>query len=181
MTSGAEAGMSAHAAIGRIMQNGYAVQDWRSAAEHWGRVLGVGPFFIMEHIDFEWCEYRGRRVQIDLSVAIAYSGDFQIELVQQHNDAPSIYRDFLSDNAPGLQHVGALTGDLGQSLQQAGLADRIIQQGVTRAGVRFAYVDTVAFNGTMLELIETNPAMLKGFAYMQKAASEWDGQDIIRG
>jgi hypothetical protein len=170
-----------HDAIGRIMQNGYVVHDWRNAAEHWGSVLGVGPFFSMQHVDFEWCEYRGQRVQIDMSVGIAYSGDFQIELVQQHNDAPSIYLDFLRDNKPGLQHVGALTGNLSQTLQQSGLQEKIIQQGLTRAGVRFAYLDTVAFNGTMLELIETNPAMLKSFAYMQKAALQWDGKECIRG
>jgi Glyoxalase/Bleomycin resistance protein/Dioxygenase superfamily len=149
-----------HDAIGRIMQNGYVVHDWRNAAEHWGSVLGVGPFFSMQHVDFEWCEYRGQRVQIDMSVGIAYSGDFQIELVQ---------------------HVGALTGNLSQTLQQSGLQEKIIQQGLTRAGVRFAYLDTVAFNGTMLELIETNPAMLKSFAYMQKAALQWDGKECIRG
>ena len=115
-----------------------------------------------------------------MSVGIAYSGDFQIELVQQHNDAPSIYRDFLRDNAPGLQHVGALTANLDASLQSGGFLDRIVQQGVTTAGVRFAYVDTVAFNGTMLELIETNPSMLKSFAYMQKEAENWDGSVAIR-
>lgn len=167
-------------AVGRIMQNGYVVEDWRTAAEHWARVLDVGPFFAMQHLEFEWCEYRGKRVNIDMSVGIAYSGDFQIELVQQHNDAPSIYRDFLRDNAPGLQHVGALTSNLDESLQGGGFLDRIVQQGVTAAGVRFAYVDTVAFNGTMLELIETNPSMLKAFAYMQKEAENWDRIEAIR-
>ena len=162
------------------MQNGYVVNDWRAAASHWADKLQVGPFFAMQHVPFEWCEYRGKRVTIDMSVAIAYSGDYQIELVQQHNDAPSIYQDFLRDNSAGLQHVGALTENLQECLQQSGLQEKIVQQGLTTAGVHFAYVDTVAFNGTMLELIETNPSMLKAFNYMQSSAERWDGIEAIR-
>ena len=40
--------------FGPIFQNGFAVHEWRPAAEHWIEVMGVGPFFIMEHIEFEW-------------------------------------------------------------------------------------------------------------------------------
>jgi len=164
----------------RIMQNGFAVPDWREAASHWSSVLGVGPFFALEHIEFEWCEYRGERVEIDMSVAIAYSGDFQIELVQQHNDAPSIYSDFLAHNAPGLQHVGALVDDLEACIAQHGWEEKIVQQGRTAAGARFAYIDTVLHNGTMLELIQTSEAALKAFEYMRNQARTWDGSSPIR-
>jgi len=167
--------------FGRIMQNGFVVPDWEAAAQHWSSRLGVGPFFVMRHIEFEWCEYRGERVDIDMSVAIAYSGDYQVELVQQHNDAPSIYADFLKLNKPGLQHVGTLVSDLDQALDEHQLRDLIIQQGVTAAGARFAYVDTVMHNGTMLELIETSEAALKAFEYMRQSAKDWDGSKPIRG
>ncbi|MEM7504967.1 MAG: VOC family protein, partial [Pseudomonadota bacterium] len=142
-------------ALGPIMQNGYVVRDWREAAAHWATVLGVGPFFALEHVEFAKCRYRGEPTAIDMTVAIAYTGDFQIELVQQHNDAPSIYTDFLARNPPGLQHVGTLVDDLDAALDENGLRSRIVQQGCTTAGARFAYVDTVLHDGTMLELIET--------------------------
>ena len=166
---------------GRIMQNGFVVPDWEAAAQHWSSQLGVGPFFVLRHIEFEWCEYRGERVEIDMSVAIAYSGNFQIELVQQHNDAPSIYTDFLKTNRPGLQHVGALVENLDRALDEHGLRGKIVQQGMTSAGARFAYVDTVLHNGSMLELIETSPQSLKAFAYMQACSENWDGSKPIRG
>ena len=166
---------------GRIMQNGFLVPDWQLAAEHWSGVLGVGPFFAMRHIEFEWCEYRGERVEIDMSVGIAYSGDYQVELVEQHNDAPSIYRDFLSKNQPGLQHVGALVANLDRLLEERNLHDKIVQQGMTKAGARFAYLDTVMHNGTMLELIETSDKALEAFAYMQACSQNWDGSRAIRG
>ena len=163
------------------MQNGFVVDDWRKAAEHWAHALGTGPFFVVEHIEFAECRYRGKSTAIDMSVAIAYAGGLQIELVEQHNDAPSIYRDFLRDNAPGLQHVGALTDDLDRALDENRLRTRIVQDGITASGQRFAYVDTVLHNGSMLEIIETDAAMLKSFDYMQNAARDWDGAKPIRG
>lgn len=168
-------------AVGPVMQNGFIVPDWRAAALHWAEQLGVGPFFVVEHVEFSECRYRGEPTDIDMSVAIAYAGSFQIELVEQHNDAPSIYRDFLHANAPGLQHVGALSEDLDAALDLNGLRERIIQDGVTSAGQRFAYVDTILHNGTMLEIVETDAAMRQGFDYMERAAANWDGSRPIRG
>ena len=162
------------------MQNGYVVEDWRAAAEHWAKNLGVGPFFPMEHVPFAECRYKGEPTDIDVTVAIAYSGDYQIELVQQLNDAPSIYTEFSRHNAPGLQHVGTLVDDLDRALDENDFRDRIVQDGITRAGQRFAYVDTVLHNGTMLEIIETDESMRKGFAYMQNAAADWDGSRPVR-
>ena len=163
------------------MQSGFVVRDWRRAALHWSKHLGVGPFFTLEHIEFDECRYRGEPAEIDMSVAIAYTGKHQIELVEQHNDTPSIYNDFLQHNRPGLQHVGTLVEDVDATLDANGLRDRIIQDGRTSAGQRFAYVDTILHNGTMLELIETDEKMLSTFAYMQKAADGWDGCEPIRG
>jgi len=166
--------------FGPIMQNGYVVRDWRRAAEHWTQVLGAGPFFVMEHIAFTESLYRGRPSPIDVTVAIAYSGEHQIELVQQHNDAPSIYRDFLATSPEGLQHVGALVDDLDAIIAAQGWQDRVVQRAVTAAGMRAAYVDTVSHGGTMIELIEKNEAMLSAFGYMQRAAQEWTGERPIR-
>jgi hypothetical protein len=163
------------------MQNGFVVRNWREAALHWAENLGVGPFFVVEHVAFAECRYHGEPTDIDMSVAIAYAGGFQVELVEQHNDAPSIYRDFLVANAPGLQHVGALTRDLDAALDQNDLRNRVVQDGITASGQRFAYVDTVLHNGTMLEIIETDAAMRRGFDYMEKAAADWDGSKPIRG
>jgi hypothetical protein len=165
---------------GPILQNGYVVRDWRRAAEHWSSVLGVGPFFVMEHIEFAECHYQGQPVTIDMSVAIAYSGDLQIELVEQHNDAPSIYRDFLETRGEGLQHVGTLVDDLDAILDARGWRPSIVQAGRTTVGQRFAYVDVGIHPGGMLELIETTPAARAAFDYMKEAAAHWNGERPIR-
>ena len=82
---------------GPIMQNGFVVRDLEAAVHFWAETFGVGPFFAMRHIPFATCVYRGEPTDADLSVAIAYSGEHQIELVQQHNDAPSIYSEWLDE------------------------------------------------------------------------------------
>lgn len=165
---------------GPTIQNGYVVRDWRRAAEHWSTVMGVGPFFVMEHIEFAECTYRGLPSPIDMSVAIAYSGDLQIELVQQHNDCPSIYRDHLERYGEGLQHVGALVENVDDVLEAHGWKPLVIQGGSTTVGQRFAYVDVGAHPGDMLELIETTPSARSAFEYMRNAAREWTGDRPIR-
>ncbi len=167
--------------FGPILQNGYAVHDWRAAADHWINVMGVGPFFLMDHIEFEWCEFRGEPVDIDMGVVIAYTGNQQIELVQQYNDAPSIYTEFLARNEPGLQHMGVLIDDLQATLDQHDLRKKIVQQGRTSNGINFAYVDTIFHNGTMLELIEVDASARSAFDYMKSKADNWDGTDPVRG
>ena len=44
-----------------------------------------------------------------MSIALANSGDLQIELIQQVNDAPSMYKEFLDAGHEGLQHVAMPT------------------------------------------------------------------------
>jgi hypothetical protein len=167
--------------FGPIFQSGYVVEDWEAAARHWIDRLGVGPFFVLRNVEFSQCLYRGEPTDADVTVALAFSGEHQIELVQQHNVAPSIYTDFLERSPYGLQHVGALTTDLDLALDSHGLRDRRIQWGETAAGQRFAYVDTVLTEGTMLELIEADRDMLDAFAHMRRAAADWDGSKPIRG
>lgn len=167
--------------FGDIMQNGYVVDDLETAAMHWVNTLGVGPFFFMEHIEFSESFYRGKPAEIDMSVAIAYSGNLQIELVQQHNDAPSIYKTFRDQHGQGLQHVGALVDNLDTCLSTNNAESLKLQWGTTGAGQRFAYLATDFHNGAMIELIEADESMHNAFTSMQRTASEWDGSHPLRG
>jgi hypothetical protein len=53
------------------LQNGYVVRDLHRAMEYWTTVLGVGPFFLVEHAHMEDYEAYGEPMAIDMSVAIA--------------------------------------------------------------------------------------------------------------
>lgn len=161
--------------FGPVMQVAYVVDDVRVAAQRWADAFGVGPFFIQDHVRYREQAYRGEPSSLDVSLAFAFSGELQIELIQQHNDAPSIYRDFLAAGGQGAQHLGALSADL--DADTARLIERgfkIVQRGVSEVGG----VQTIFFEspmGGVVELIAACDGVRGAFAAMKAAAEHWDG------
>ncbi|MGY4472453.1 hypothetical protein ACVWWK_008162 [Bradyrhizobium sp. LB9.1b] len=91
--------------FGAVRQNGYVVRDIHAAMKHWIDVMGVGPWYYMDRVKTDWFRHRGENSAVEMSIALANSGDLQIELIQQRNDAPSLYREFLDSGHEGLQHM----------------------------------------------------------------------------
>lgn len=117
-----------------------------------------------------------------MSIALANSGDLQIELIQQRNDAPSMYKEFLDAGHEGLQHMSFWTHD------HQGLYDKALALGYTvghegsiggKLG-RFAYFDTQAHPGTIIEISDISGPKGKTFAHIRQVAANWDGSDPIR-
>jgi hypothetical protein len=167
--------------FGPVVQNAFVVHDLEAAAHHWSSKLGVGPFFVIEHIQFASVYFRGAPLTLDISVAVAQWGELQIELIVQHNSAASIYTEFSARHGQGLQHLGVMTASLDVDLERLRLLDIVpVQWGVTVAGLRFAYINTDAHPGGMIELIETGSAVEAFFAKLRKAAAQWDGSRPLR-
>lgn len=168
--------------FGPIMQTCWVVRDLEAAMQHW-LALGVGPFHVLDNIAFEEITHRGRHSPIDIRVGYAYSGDYQVELVQQKNAAPSIYHEFLEAGLQGQHHVGMVTKTFDQHLATA---DRhgfdVLQYGKVEGGGRIAYLDTQgAFPGTIIEIIEENEMLAGAFALFREASANWDGKtDPVR-
>ncbi|MDX1580959.1 MAG: VOC family protein, partial [Alphaproteobacteria bacterium] len=76
-----------------VFQNAWVVTDVFEAARKWVDFYGVGPFYVMEHLDLADIKYRGEPGKLDISVALAQAGPVQIELIQQFNPDNSAYRD----------------------------------------------------------------------------------------
>ena len=169
--------------LGPIVQFSYVVDDLDAAITHWAEVLQVGPFFVLEHVPYRICRFRGEATPLDMSVALAYSHDVQIELVIQHNDAPSIFKEFRDARGAGLQHVGVVTDDLERDLRHfAARGVRPLQDGEADNGTRFAYLDTALVPGTMLELFQLPAPISSAFESMRRAAQSWvPGRDPPRG
>jgi hypothetical protein len=74
------------------MQFAFVPKDFDAAVKHWTETMGVGPFYLIENNLLGEGKYLGEPYHCVFSIAIAYWGDMQIELVRQENDAPSIYR-----------------------------------------------------------------------------------------
>ena len=169
------------ARFGSLVQNGYVVRDLERSMEHWTRVVGVGPFFVLEHIQFGDVFLRGAPMKIDLTVGVAYWGEVQVELIYQHDTAPSIYTEFAAEKGEGLQHVGVMTDSVERHLEElAQHGVKPVQWGATAAGIRFAYLNTDQHPGGMIELIERGPAIDAFFSMAHDAARNWDGRNPVR-
>ena len=167
--------------FGNVRQNGYVVRDIEAAMAHWTEVLGVGPFYYIEKVEVENFTYKGEASDADMSIALANSGDLQIELIQQRNDAPSMYRDFLEAGHEGLQHMAYWTTNFQSDY------DRLLAQGFTvgQAGQigengRFVYFETEGHPGTVIELSDISGPKGGFFKHIAEVASTWDGTKPIR-
>src|SRR5512134_1649331 len=94
--------------FGTIRQIAFVVRDLERALGYWTETLGIGPFFVLREITPDTFRYRGEPSPAPtMTIAFANSGDMQIELIRQHDDRPSAYRDFLASGREGLQHVSS--------------------------------------------------------------------------
>lgn len=167
--------------FGVVRQNGYVIRDMDAALQHWTDTLGIGPFFLFEHVPTTEFQYRGVPSAVDISIALANTGSLQIELIVQHNDAPTIYLDFLAAGNEGLHHVGAFTETFEADLRRLdGAGYTVAQSGCIAGGTSFAYYDTETHPGSVMEIIDVSGPTADMFQMIEDAAREWDGTEPIR-
>lgn len=167
--------------FGPIRQNGYVVRDLERALAYWTGTLGVGPFYRIDEVPVRNFRFRGEPSQPRLTIALANSGGLQIELIQQHDDAPSMYREFLAAGHEGLQHVACWTDDFDAALKTAEARGfEIGQSGEIGRNGRFVYFDVQEHPGTVLELSEISGPKGEFFARIRDEAADWDGRDPVR-
>lgn len=172
--------MLAHLRNRRVIQNSWVVADLDAAMQNWIETTGIGPFFVVSNVPIEEQKYRGRDTSIDVTIALAQAGDIQIELVAQHNAAPSAYRDLVPAGQSAFHHVAFYSTDYDADLKA--YTDRGIAVAFSGsfAGKRFCYLDTSPTLGHMVELIEDSAAQRDFFAKIRAAAADWDGSNAIR-
>jgi catechol 2,3-dioxygenase-like lactoylglutathione lyase family enzyme len=167
--------------FGPIRQNGYVVRDLDRALAYWTGTLGVGPFYRIDDVPVRNFRFHGEPSEPRLTIALGNSGDLQIELIQQHDDAPSMYREFLDAGHEGLQHVACWTTDFNGAMKKAeehGFG--VGQSGEIGRNGRFVYFDAQDHPGTVLELSEISGPKGEFFARIREEALHWDGRDPVR-
>lgn len=174
--------MTTLATLGPVMQLSYCAADYDAALAHWLR-LGAGPFFEIPHVKLDNVRFRGSPSDIDFSMALGYFGDIQIELIRQHNDAPSMYTEWRAAGHQGLQHMCVLIDDIADARARVAAAGgTVLQEGdLPGGGGAVIYVDTGGGPGTVMEYLQIGEAGRAGFAMMHAAHRGWDGSDPIRG
>jgi len=76
--------------FGALRQMGFVVRDIDKAMRHWIEVCGVGPWFVAEKLPLDGFWYKEQPYDIHLTVALANSGDVQLELIEQRDATPSM-------------------------------------------------------------------------------------------
>jgi len=167
--------------FGSLRQMGYVVRDIQGAMKHWVDVCGVGPWFYAERLPLTGFRYRGTAYNdIHASVALANSGDVQLELIQQRNDVPSLYRDFLAAGHEGMQHWSSWPVNYDEIYQRALATGYTVgQEGDSPRG-RFVYFRNEGHPGTVIEMAHATPTRMRIFNAIRSAAVGWDGDDPVR-
>jgi hypothetical protein len=170
--------------LGGGRQVGYVVKDIEKAMELWSTKLGVGPWFYKREVGTTEFRYHGKESPLpDLSIALAYSGEMQIELIQQRNDAPSLYRDTLERNGEVAQHIAYWTYTDFDVWCERLSKDGFLEGHAGRMGAkrgRFAYFIHPELPSAMIELSESTGGKGEYFEKIKQASLNWDGRDPIR-
>jgi hypothetical protein len=158
-----------------VIQYAWVVPRLEDAISHWHKTLGIGPFLINRDIAVVDQQHRGLPATTRFSTAVAQHGDVQIELVEQLDDSASAFRDTVPAGLTRMHHIAFIAEDFDAAL--AHYAALGFQPATTgRFGeMRFAYIDTAASAGHMVEIVEDKPALRAFFGAIRKAAERWDG------
>jgi hypothetical protein len=141
----------------------------------------VGPWLLLPHLTQTGSIYRGEPAEPVVSIAFANSGDMQLELIEQEDDSPSIYREFLDAGREGFHHLAWWADDFGtvsRAAQDAGWP--IVHAGNAGGMAQFAYYDAGGVTSTVIEIMELTDATRWLVATVRDAAADWDGTDPVR-
>ena len=167
----------------RIVQMAWVVDDLEAAAHRMSETMGCGPFMMNRHIRLDDPHHRGRPQRTDFSLALAQAGDVQGELVEQHDDTPSVYRDAFPDGPPGgmaFHHVAVIVPDVAEETARYNAMGFETASSGRFGSIDFTYVDTRPATGFMVEVLPDMKDMHAFFAAVRRAAESWDRRDVIR-
>ncbi|MDP6342669.1 MAG: VOC family protein [Alphaproteobacteria bacterium] len=166
--------------FGPLRQMGYVVRDIDAAMRHWIEVCQVGPWFYIDKLAMVDFRYRGSPSAPHLSIALANSGDVQLELIQQRDEAPTMYQDFLGRGHEGLQHFSTWPENYDEIYERALAAGYTAGQEADSPRGRFVYFLQEGHPGTVIEMAHLTEARARIFDGVRQAAIEWDGSEPIR-
>lgn len=142
-----------------VDQIALVVRDLDAAVRRYWETLGVGPWRMYTYGPplVREMTYRGRAQEYRMRLALAQVGSLVIELLQPLS-GDNIYVEHLDRKGEGLHHVGVFVPSFDEAVAEAqrqGFAVLQSGRGYGRHGDGgFAYLDTEALLGVIVELIE---------------------------
>jgi Glyoxalase/Bleomycin resistance protein/Dioxygenase superfamily len=161
--------------FGGPVQIAYAVDDVTEAARRWSE-RGVGPFFVIEHIDVHNVRVDGAASAFDHSSAYAQWGSVMVELICQHG---SIGERIVGTS--GIHHVACFVENFERAaarLTAAGLDEVLYAE--TATGMPFAFHDGRTEWGHFIEIYERTDRLGRFYDMVRDAGVGWNGSDPIR-
>ena len=162
----------------RFFQVGFLVDDVLAAADKWAVTHGIGPFHVTPVVD-QLLTARGEPAPISIQVAVAQAGPVQIELIQQHCDRWSVFREWSQGRTCAFHQLATVTSDYeGKKAHYEHMGYELVAE--SAGSVRVAYFDTVADFGFYIEVVEHSPRLLAHWEEMSQTCATWDGTDPVR-
>ena len=145
---------------------------------------GEGPFYLMSRMRVA-ARFRGRRHDPLISAAFVYSGGMQYEFIEQFDDTPSTYREFLGRHpAGGLHHLAYFCKSFDDALARAGTQGGkfdIVQEFISPDESPYEmYIEPAGSSDPVLTQLMIPSPLVGLFETMEKAAATWKGEDPIR-
>jgi len=166
---------------GAIIQAAYSVADIQAEMRRYSELLHVGPWFLVGPFVPPKGLYRGQPTTMQVSLGFAYSGDLMIELIEQHDDKPSVFQEMLkARGGHGFHHWAIGARDFEKAAAQyreRGYQEAFTDTAPEPLGCRVVYFDTTRDLPGMLEVIEINAATEELYRQMYQAAKDWNGKD----
>ena len=166
-----------------IAQIAFIVTDLISACEQWQKEFGVGPFYVADEFRMLEPIYQGEPTDISISIAMTYTGGFWLELIQQLNDVPSVYREVLGDTGPGLHHFAVITNDYDKTVEtyeQKGCPSAFSANVPVGRTSQFSYFRLIEGPVRFVEIIENNESVNNIFDGIRRASISGTGGEAIR-
>lgn len=167
--------------VSAVFQTAYLVEDLESAIRNWVEHMGVGPWFLLEGFTGVEPSYRGAPTKATVTLAMAFSGNMCIELIQLDDSLPSPWREHVDNQGYGFHHLGKLTSDYDTEVgRHADAGHELVWEAKAPTGGRIGYIDTTDVLPGYLELVEVDEPTNSTFTRFYAASLDWDGSDPVR-
>jgi hypothetical protein len=167
--------------LGKVIQYADTVPDLDLAMRHYTEVLRIGPWFKRGPFVPGKGLYRGEPARSRFSLARAFSGDSMIELIEQHDNEPSIFREVIEARGYGFHHWAIPARDFEETTQRyQAQGFEVAFSDVLDTGARIRYMDAMRAIGGLVELVEATPAQLDRYTLFYVTSIGWDGADPVR-
>lgn len=163
----------------RFFQLGHVVDDVVAAAGRWARAFGIGPFHVLPLVG-QQADYGGEVRTVQIQVAVAQAGPIQIELIQQHCETPSIFREWSRNGTSAFHQIATLTADYEGKIAHFEALGYSIAAESLGGGFRVAYIDTTTEFGFYTEVVDAPSSFLEQVRNISDTCANWDGRDPVR-